>query len=343
MTNEIKVALAVLAAALALYVGVRFLSGQPLFGAGYGLVVAFDDAQGLAAGSAVRLNGVRVGEVEAVTLGPGAREVFVVLQVEQGVAVPRGSTFQTSGLSALGEVNVEITPPAGAGAGRPLAAGDTVRAATTPDLFDLIAGESNALTARADTALIGAVNTFTTLDEILSNSGDDIQAVLAQLRFLTQAATTTIIDERARIDRTLGSLEAAAANASAVSDAVGADVRDLSVVVGNDLVATSGTVRALAETNADSVTAAVNNLSAALRRVDGQLEQLDSLTASLTTLTTDLDAALTSDEGTLGLLLTDPSLYYNANAAAASLQQILQDFQADPSRYLRDLDIVRVF
>ena len=289
------------------------------------------------------MSGVRVGQVEAVTLGPNAREVYVLLQLDAGVEVPRGSTVQTSGISALGEVNVEITPPSGAGAGRPLAAGDTIRAATTPDLFDLIAGESNSLTARADTALIGAVNTFTTLDEILSNSGGDIQAVLAQLRFLTQAATQTIIDERSRIDRTLGSLEAAAANASAVSERVGRNVEDLSVVVGNDVVATSGTVRALAETNADSVTAAVNNLSSALRRVDGQLEQLDSLTVSLTTLTTDLDAALTSDEGTLGLLLTDPSLYYNANAAAASLQQILQDFQADPARYLRDLDIVRVF
>ena len=108
-------------------------------------------------------------------------------------------------------------------------------------------------------------------------------------------------------------------------------------------MATSGTVRALAETNADSVTAAVNSLSAALRRVDRQVESLDSLTVTLTALSADLDAALTSDAGTLGLLLTDPSLYYNANAVAASLQQILQDFQADPSRYLKDLDIVRVF
>ena len=343
MTNEIKVALAVLVAAGAIYVGVRFLSGQPLFGAGYEVVVVFDDAQGLAAGSVVRMSGVRVGEVEAVELGPNARDVLVTLQIASGVEIPRGSTVQTSGISALGEVNVEITPPRGAGAGRPLAAGDTLVASTTPDLFDLIAGESNSLTARADTALIGAVNTFTQLDRILTNSGGDLQAVLAQLRFLTQAATQTIIDERERIDRTLGSVEAAAAGAAGVSDRVGRNVEDLSVVVGNDLVATSGTVRALAEANADSVTAAVNNLSAALRRVDGQLEQLDSLTASLTALSTNLDAALTSDRGTLGLLLTDPSLYYNANAVAASLQQILQDFQADPSRYLRDLDIVRVF
>ena len=339
MTNEIKVALAVLLSAVVLFIGVRFLSGQPLFGAGYEVVVVFEDAQGLTAGAIVRLNGVRVGDVTSVELGPNARSVLVTLGIDGGVEIPRGSTVQTSGLSALGEVNVEITPPQGAGAGRPIAAGDTLLASSTPDIFDLIAGESNSLTARADTALIGAVNTFTTLDEILQNSGGDIEAVLAQLRFLTQATTTLIRDERQRIDRTFASLEAAAANASAVSDRVGRDVTDLSVVVGNDVVATSGTVRALAETNADSVTAAVNNLSSALRRADGQLEQLTALTAQLASLTAGLDSTLNSPTGTAGLLLTDPSLYYNANAAAAALQQLLQDLQTDPGRYLRELDV----
>ena len=343
MTNEIKVALAVLLAAVLMFVGVRFLSGQPLFGAGYEVVVVFDDAQGLTPGSLVRLNGVRIGDVREVRLGPSAREVYVTMAVDGGIEIPRGSTVQTSGLSALGEVNVEITPPQGAGAGRPLAAGDTLLASTTPDIFDIIAGESNSLTARADTALIGAVNTFTTLDEILTNSGGDIQAVLSQLRFLTQSATTLILEERERIDRTVASLEVAAANAGGSLTEVGRNVEDLSVVVGNDVVATSGTVRALAETNADSVTAAVNNLSAALRRADRQLQTLDQLTGNLASLTADLDSTLNSPNGTMGLLLNDPSLYYNLNATTASLQQVLQDFQADPSRYLKDLDIVRVF
>ena len=285
-----------------------------------------------------------MGDVRSVELSPDARRVFVTMAIDGDVEIPRGSTVQTSGLSALGEVNVEITPPLGAGAGRPLAGGDTLVASTTPDIFDLIAGESNSLTARADTALIGAVNTFTTLDEILTNSGGDIQAVLAQLRFLTQATTTLVRQEQGRIDRTLANLESAAANASAVSDRVGRNVEDLSVVVGNDVVATSGVVRGLAEANADSVTAAVNNLSAALRRADGQLATLDELTRNLSSLTADLDTTLNSPNGTLGLLLNDPSLYYNANAAAAALQQILQDLQNDPGRYLKELDgVVRVF
>lgn len=339
MTNEIKVALAVLFAIVAIYGGIRFLSGQPLFGAGYEVVAVFGDAQGLAPGSVVRLNGVRVGDVRSVDLGPNARKVFVTMAIDGGVEIPRGSTIQTSGLSALGEVNVEITPPLGADAGRPLVAGDTLIASSTPDLFDLIAGESNSITARADTALQGAVRSFTSLDRILTNSGDDVTAVLAQLRFLTTAATTTLLAERERIGRTLNSLEAAAANAGAVSEDVGDDVRDISTAVGNDLVATSRVVRGVAETNADSIAIVVGGLNTSLRRFDQNLQSLNALTVNLDSTI----ASAREADGTLSLLLTDPSLYENANAAAATLQQILQDFQNDPSRYLKDLTVVRVF
>ncbi len=339
MTNPIKVALAVLFSLAAMYGGVRFLSGQPLFGAGYEVVAVFEDAQGLAPGAIVRLNGVRVGDVRAVELGPGARQVFVTMAIDSGVEIPRGATVQTSGLSALGEVNVEITPPTGAGAGRPLAAGDTLIASTTPDIFDLIAGESNSLTARADTALQGAVGSFTTLNRILTNSGGDIEAVLAQLRFLTQATTTLIQSERDRIGRTLNSVEQAAANAEGTAGRVGRNVEDISVVVGNDLVATSRSIRSATEANADSVATLVSGLNQSARRLDESLVRINALTASLDTTL----AGVRSPDGTLGLLLTDPSLYNNANAAAASLQQILQDFQNDPGRYLRDLDLVRVF
>ena len=339
MSNEIKVALSVLFAIVAIYGGIRFLSGQPLFGAGYEIVAEFTDAQGLAPGSVVRLNGVRVGDVSRVGLGDNARKVYVTMAIDPEIEIPRGSTVQTSGLSAIGEVNIEITPPRGADAGRPLVSGDTLVASQIPDLFDLLAGQSNSLTARADTALIGAVNTFTSLDRILTNSGDDVTAVLAQLRFLTTAATTVIQSQRETLTRTLGSLEGAAGNVNATAVDVGNDVRGVSRAVGDDFLATSRAVRGVAETNADSVAIVVNGLNTSLRRLDQNLATLNRLTSNLDSTITGVREA----DGTLSLLLTDPSLYQNANAAAASLHQILQDFQNDPNRYLRDFHPVKVF
>jgi phospholipid/cholesterol/gamma-HCH transport system substrate-binding protein len=70
----------------------------------------------------------------------------------------------------------------------------------------------------------------------------------------------------------------------------------------------------------------------------------DSAMAALTTTSENLDAAVGSlrsvlarmeaGEGTLGRLSTDDSLYVNLNAAAESLNSLLQDLQANPNRYI---------
>ena len=339
MRNELKVGLAVLASALILYFGIRFLQDRSFFGGDYRVIALFDDAQGLTPGAFVRLNGVSVGTVAGVSLSPDAREVEIAMDIDGDIRIPRGTRVATSGLSALGEVNVELTPPAGAAAGRPLGAGDTLRAIQTPDLFDLLAGESTAITARADSALIRALSVFTTIDQTLANSSGDLTAVLAQLRFLTTAATKTLQDERGRIEGTLGSVaqaaartEELAANLAAVGEATAGDVSA-------DLRATAQTIRGVTAANADSISAAVAQANRTLRNVDASLSSLSALTVQLDSTL----AIATSDQSTLGLLLQDPSLYHNANAAAASLQQLLQDVQRDPGRYVQDLDLIRVF
>lgn len=331
MTNELKVGLAVLAAALILFFGIRFLSGQSAFGGGYDVVALFDDAQGLTRGSVVRMNGVQIGAVRDVQLSPDARHVLVTLGIDEGVEIPRGSTIGSRGISALGDVSVGITPPPGAGAGRPLVADDTLIARPTPDLYDLIAGESTSLTARADTALTQAISVFTTLDEVLATSTGDLRDVLAQLNFLTRAATRTLLNEQERISQTLGALGRAAQGAEQFST-------DLSVL-STDLQDATGSFRDLAVENSDSLQVTITQLNTTLRSLDRSL-------ASLEGLTTDLDTTLSkinSPEGSLGLLLDDPSLYYNANAAAASLQQVLQDLQNNPQRYTKDLKVVDIF
>ena len=339
MRNELKVGLAVLVAVAILYFGIRFLQDQPLFGGGYSVVAVFDDAQGLTEGAFVRLNGVGVGSVRSVQLSPDAREVYVTMGIDGGVAIPRGVAVGTSGLSALGEVNIELTPPAGADAGRPLVGGDTIRAISTPDLFDLLAGESTGITARADSALVRALSVFTSLDNTLANSGDDVTAVLAQLRFLTQTATQTLLDERERIGETLAAFQRAAGSAEGLADDLSALGTDLSADVSTDIRATTGTLRQTVEANSDSVSATVNQLNTTLRSATSTLRELEALSAELNTALSLVD----TDSSTLGLLLRDPSLYYNANAAAASLQQLLQDVQRDPGRYAEELRLVDIF
>jgi len=313
--NELLVGAAIVGAVLIVIFGIRFLTGSPLFGGGYPLVAVFDDAQGLTAGSTVRVNGVRVGRVERVRLSPDAQRVVVDLEIDPGVAIPRGATLGTGGLSALGDVNVAITP--GPSRNPPLAAGDTLYAAPGGDLFGLLQDNAERLFGQADTLVTGAAGTFSRVDRILADSEGDLRATLAGLRGTTTAVDQLLRAERGRLQTTLANLQAASAGAARLTDDLGR----------------------FSDANADTLAATVAQLRRTLAQTEASLTGLSGTQAQLD----ETLARLNAGEGTLGLLLTDPDLYYNLNATLDNLNRVLLDFQNDPARYLRELRLLRVF
>lgn len=313
--NETLVGAALIAAVLIVYFGIRFLTGVPLFGGGYQLVGVFDDAQGLTPGSTVRVSGVRVGRVEDVRLSPNAQRVLVDMEMNPGVTIPRGASIGTGGLSALGDVNVAITP--GPSGNPPLTDGDTLYASAGTDLFSLVQDNAERLLGTADTLLAGAAGTFSSVDQLLAASQGDLRATLGALRGTTTTVDQILRAERGRLQTTLANLEAASAGAARLSDNLGR----------------------FSEANADTLAATISQLNRTLAQVETSLDQLGGTQAQL-------DEALTklnTGQGTLGLLLNDPDLYYNLNTTLANLNQVLLDFQNDPSRYLRELRLLRVF
>ena len=328
MSQELKIGLVVLAALVLLFVGIRFLQGLPIFDESYEVVVVFDDAQGLTPGNAVQLSGVEVGTVREVVLADGGRAVHVTLAIDPDVEIPRGSRFSVGGFSMLGDVFVSVEPPEGATAGRPLVDGDTLRAVPDTDLVSLLTDRAEPLALRADTLLTSAVNTFRRVEALVEGSGDDLDATLANLRFLTTATTRLLLEERERIGGITASLERAALSAERTATTAEALAAEFSAEFGGQ-----------APVFRDSLTLAVASLNARLRQLETSLEGLDRVTVSL-----DSTLALaTSPDGSLGLLLRDPSLYHNANAAAASLEQLLTDFQNDPARYLEQMRLIDLF
>lgn len=328
MSNELKVGLTVLVAGLALFFGLRFLQGLPVFGSGYEVVVIFENAQGLTPGNPVRLSGVDIGAVREVALHDGGRAVLVRLGIDPEVEIPRGSRIGVGGLAALGDVYVTIAPPEGASAGRPLVDGDTLRAAPSGDLVSLLTDRAGPIAQRADTLLASAITTFRGVEGLVNDSGDDLDATLANLRFLTTATTRILLAERERIGGISSALERAALSAER----------------------TAGTAEALAAEYGDAFRGRApglsDSLALTLASLNARLRQLEASLAGLDRVAVNLDSTLAlanSPDGSLGLLLRDPSLYHNANAAAASLEQLLTDFQNNPARYLEELKLVDLF
>lgn len=76
----------------------------------YELSARFASTSGLRAGAFVEIAGVRVGQVTAIELDPGAFEAVVRMRLNEGIALPSDAiaSIRTTGL--IGEKYVKITP-----------------------------------------------------------------------------------------------------------------------------------------------------------------------------------------------------------------------------------------
>ena len=85
-------------------------------------------------------------------------------------------------------------------------------------------------------------------------------------------------------------------------------------------------------TKADKVLDNTQQLTANLAAVDvaSTMKQVDQTIANVQELT----AKLNSKDGTLGLLMTDPSLYNNLNSTMCNADSLVIDLRQHPKRYV---------
>ena len=307
-SNELKVGLAIVLTALAAFAGIRFFQDLPLFGSSYTLYTEFEDAGGLVSGNPVRMKGVRVGSVESVNLNPETQAVRVRLQMERGPRIPKGSRAQVAGISALGGVHVSITP--GPSENPQIAPGSTLPNLPEGSSLGQLTKQAPALASKADSVLTGANTTIGGLRRLLQNPDSDLRQTLSSLREMSGDLEQVTEAEKDNIQQLLRNLEG-----------VSGDLKDFT------------------GENGDSLDVAVRRLNQSLSRLNRSLASFEKTTASLDTITTKLNQGT----GTAGRLVNDPSLYMKLDSAATNTNRILEEFQQNPSRYLEDMTLVKVF
>ena len=302
-SNELKVGLVVALAAVIFVFGVRYFADLPIFGGSYPLATTFDDAGGLLAGNDVRVNGVKVGTVADVRLDQEARQVRVGLSIDEGVAIREGSYAEVSGIAALGSLSIEITQ----GDGPPLEPG-VVISGRDSDVLGQLTDRAPALLGGVDTLLTGAGATIGEVQRLLGSPESDLRQTLAALRSTAQSLDRLLNSQR--ITRTLANVDS----------------------LTNDLSAFTGE-------SGDSLSQAVQGLSQTLEQLERTLAELETTSTALG----DVAEKINQGEGTLGRLVNDDALYAKLDSAATNVNRILENFEANPGRYLRELRLIDVF
>jgi len=109
-TTEVIVGGAVLALAIGFGVYATQVAGLSGGTAGYPLTASFRSAEGIQAGTDVRLAGVRIGSVTDVDLNPETYRAVTTFTVQDGLEIPDDSAVLVSSEGLLGGNFLEISP-----------------------------------------------------------------------------------------------------------------------------------------------------------------------------------------------------------------------------------------
>jgi phospholipid/cholesterol/gamma-HCH transport system substrate-binding protein len=314
VSNEIRTAiLGILATVLFLF-GFNYLKGSGLLSSSKTMYAIYDDAKGLTPSSFVQIHGVTVGSVKDIQLSKKyANKVEVQFTLTTDVKIPADTKAMIVSSDLLGNkaMSLELgSSPELAKDGAVLATqvevGMLDKFAKTGDRIDPLVANIDGTITDAKTAIrtidatVGNFNGLVTdrTKQSVQSSVDGLQVSVKDFN----ALSAELAAQRTKIGSTVSALEAFAKNLNANSNAITATM--------NNVKATTDKLAAA------DITSVVNNLKTTLAQLDATI------------------AKVNNNEGTAGMLINDKKLYNDLAGSLHSLDALLADMKANPSRYV---------
>ncbi len=313
VSKEFKVGLLVVLGLLLLFVGVNFLKGGSLFGEDRVFYTQFTNSQGLQVANEVQLNGLKIGQVKSVGLHPlDPNTILVSYTIDnKELQIPQGSTIELISSDILGTKALQLNLPEPKQRGLGFyVMGDTLRGFIQPSLEDQINEQILPLKMKTE--------------QLISSVESIIVSVNA---FWDTSAAYTIDESLYEVRDAIGTFADLADNLSVLitkeTDMVDKILHDVSNVT-NNLASKS-----------DQISHTIDNISAISDTLkDANLRMvIDETKATLTELNGVL-AKVNNGEGSLGLLLHSDSLHNELVETNQSIQNLLDDMEANPDKYV---------
>ena len=292
-----------------------------------GVTARFRDVGNMQVGNAVVIRGVRAGRVQGMTLGANGW-VIVEMDLDEGIALPLDPVVLIQTATLFGEWQATVTSRAAA-----------------PQIEDVVAQLADSDGAPSG-ALPGAVlpdiaQLTTMAGGIAGNVADisdrvrvafddsaarELRTSIRNFTILSADLARTVRIQGRNIDSIAARVKVGADDFSESSAALRRTMERLDSATGTGEVASI-----LSETQRAAV-----NMRAASERLAALSLSLTSTESSLRGAVTKADSVLAKvdrGEGTLGLLVNDPSLYRNSDSLLVEMRSLMADFRRDPKKY----------
>lgn len=299
--KNMKVAIFVIVAILIFYLGANFLKGMNVFSHKTYYYAVFDDIGALHESTNVCVNGYPIGKVTKISLlSSNPMRICAQILITEDIDIPADSKFEVAQKDILGGMVVNV-----------------------------IMGKSSVMAHNRDTLACGlAAGMFDGIDDMKAQ----LQSVLASVDTIGGTIKTAFLpydneNGALMIKGMLVNLESStnhlnqilANNENKVTDIV-TKLDQLSTTLSNAGPQLDAIINNLDHIS-DSI--AQSNIRVLVNDAQKTITNLDAITTKLE-----------KGEGTAGQLIQNEVLYDNVNKTVESLNSLLQDLKAHPSRYI---------
>lgn len=311
-TPEIKIALVAIAGVVVLFFGMQFLKGLSLFSADKHYQIKFTNISGLSTSTPIYANGFKVGAVKSIDYDyahPGD-PITVGVAIDKSMNVPSGTRADIIS-DLMGNVKVELI----LGKSNQMLAENGV-----------IDGRINDGTLGTMKSMVPSIQKMLPkLDSILASvnsllADPALKVSLHNVKQITSNLTTTIQEANTFLAQLNRSLPVLTDRAGKVLN----NANGMMVNANGGITEARGAIR-----GANGMIATLNDkvngidVQGTMAKVNTALEHVNSLTAKLN-----------SNEGSLGLLINDASLYNNLNSTIRNADSLMVNVKAHPKRYV---------
>lgn len=327
-SNDFIVGLVVLVAVAAIIAFSLWLSQSDIGEKRHEIVARFSDVGNAKVGNSVVIRGVEAGRIQSIELAPNGW-VLVHMTLDRDAVLPAHPVVLLSESSMFGEWQATIMDRAAVPDDRQLqqqlaeaeqGAGGALPGARLPDLAQLtavagrIAGDMSRVAERFQVAfddraaieLRQSIRNFADLSAQLSRTVKEQSANLQRLATDVHGTVVTI-------DSTAGALQRTAQRVD--SSTSRGELRDI-------------------VTNIGAAAADVRQTSHDLREASRQFRVTQDQLSSVLVHTDSVMGKIDRGEGSLGLMINDPSLYQNSDALVSQMRDLVAEIRAHPKQYL---------
>jgi len=306
-SNELKITLTVLGAALVAFIGFRYIQDIPLFRQSNRIYATFHRVDGLNPGSYVYVNGVKVGSVKEVQLTQND-SVRIAMNIDLDNRIPKGSMAILKPMDLLGSKAVVIEK---SDSNEYVKNGGELEGDYLEGMMSSLKEEGEKLGGD----ISNSFNHFNRLLERLNEVVDDtnrseLDQTLRNLRSSTHRIARLFEQKEQKINRSIDHAHGFLENLDTLSSE-----------------------------QRDEIKHTMDNLQRTSKELEYLTSDLRTTTDKLNTLLTKINEG----EGSIGLMVNDPSLYHNLDTLSANLKDLSREFNEKPERFLQYMRLVEIF